>query len=273
LYSDDDEVLFRASRPIILNGIETVATRGDLADRAIVFVLPPIPDQERRTERALWGAVDTVAPGVLGAVLDVLAKGLRALPDTTLAHAPRMADFAQWIAACAPAVGWQADRMLAAYAANRAGATAVVLESSAVAEAVLSLMADVRSFVGTGGALLEKLTMHVPETVTRDRMRWPGSARKLASELRRLAPALRAVGVNVTFPAPTDRPRNLLLTTVGTVGPSGQCDVSDGLSDGLARLSDRSSAKNTSNGAGSDDPDSSDDLLPISDALLDEPLQ
>jgi len=44
LYSDDDEVLFQASRPILLNGIEDVIRRPDLADRAIFLTLA-----ERRT--------------------------------------------------------------------------------------------------------------------------------------------------------------------------------------------------------------------------------
>jgi hypothetical protein len=34
LYTDADEVLFQAARPTILNGIEDVITRQDLADRA-----------------------------------------------------------------------------------------------------------------------------------------------------------------------------------------------------------------------------------------------
>lgn len=35
LYSDQDEVLFDAARPVILNGIEDIVTRPDLADRAL----------------------------------------------------------------------------------------------------------------------------------------------------------------------------------------------------------------------------------------------
>src|SRR5271166_2330593 len=34
LYTDADEVLFQAARPAILNGIEDIITRQDLADRA-----------------------------------------------------------------------------------------------------------------------------------------------------------------------------------------------------------------------------------------------
>jgi hypothetical protein len=35
LYSDDEEVLFQATRPTLLNGIEDIISRPDLADRAI----------------------------------------------------------------------------------------------------------------------------------------------------------------------------------------------------------------------------------------------
>ena len=45
LYTDADEVLFQAARPILLNGIEDVIGRSDLADRALFLTLPPIADR------------------------------------------------------------------------------------------------------------------------------------------------------------------------------------------------------------------------------------
>jgi len=54
LYTDCDEVLFQAARPAILNGIEDVVCRSDLADRAMFLALEPITDERRRTERQLW---------------------------------------------------------------------------------------------------------------------------------------------------------------------------------------------------------------------------
>jgi hypothetical protein len=42
LYTDDEEVLFQAARPILLNGIEEVISRPDLGDRAIFLTLAPI---------------------------------------------------------------------------------------------------------------------------------------------------------------------------------------------------------------------------------------
>jgi hypothetical protein len=53
LYSDQDEVLFDAARPVILNGIEDIVTRPDLADRAMFLTLEPIPEEGRRPEAEL----------------------------------------------------------------------------------------------------------------------------------------------------------------------------------------------------------------------------
>src|SRR6516162_2685415 len=100
LYTDCDEVLFQAARPAILNGIEDIVCRSDLADRAIFLTLEPIADERRRTERQLWREFEVVRPRVLGALLDAAAHGLRRLPQVRLERSPRMADFALWATAC-----------------------------------------------------------------------------------------------------------------------------------------------------------------------------
>jgi hypothetical protein len=48
LYENTEEVLIEAKRPVILNGIEELTTRGDLLDRSLVLTLPAIPDDKRR---------------------------------------------------------------------------------------------------------------------------------------------------------------------------------------------------------------------------------
>src|SRR4030081_2364640 len=81
LYTDQDEVLFDAARPIILNGIEDFITRPDLGDRAIFLTLASIADANRRAERRLWRDFATARPRILGALLDAATHGLRRLPD------------------------------------------------------------------------------------------------------------------------------------------------------------------------------------------------
>src|SRR6266436_5358975 len=104
LYTDQDEVLFDAARPVILNGIEEIVTRPDLADRAVFLTLQPIPEEHRRPEQELWAAFDAARPRVLGVLLDAVVVGLKRLPATRLEKLPRMADFALWATACETAL-------------------------------------------------------------------------------------------------------------------------------------------------------------------------
>ena len=73
LYTDQDEVLFDAARPVILNGIEDIVTRPDLADRAILLMLEPILEERRRPERELWAAFEEERPRILDVLLDAEA--------------------------------------------------------------------------------------------------------------------------------------------------------------------------------------------------------
>jgi hypothetical protein len=72
-YTDDEEIIFKSKRPVMLNGISEIATRPDLLDRAIIVALPVIPDEERRAETEIWNDFNDVYPQVLGVFLDAVA--------------------------------------------------------------------------------------------------------------------------------------------------------------------------------------------------------
>jgi Terminase RNaseH-like domain len=91
LFTDQDEILFTAARPIILNGIEDIIIRPDLADRAIVLMLAPIAERQRRPEHELWREFELARPYILGVLLDAAARGLHMLPHARLRRLPRMA--------------------------------------------------------------------------------------------------------------------------------------------------------------------------------------
>jgi hypothetical protein len=50
LYTDNEEIIFEARRPVIFNGIEELATQADLLDRSVILSLAEIPDEKRRDE-------------------------------------------------------------------------------------------------------------------------------------------------------------------------------------------------------------------------------
>jgi len=199
LYTDGDEKTFDAQRPIIRNAIDEVATSGDLLDRAIVVYLPRIPDTERRTEAALRQDFEGARPFILGATFDIVVQGLRKLPSVRRDWLPRMADFALWGCAVAPALGWTPEEFLAAYSANRETSNDIALENSLVAPALLEIMETERlTWEGTASQLLELLNDKAKES-TRKQRAWPKTPGDLAKGLRRLVPNLRTAGVGVEF--------------------------------------------------------------------------
>lgn len=92
LYSDQDEVLFDAARPVILNGIEDIVIRPDLADRAVFLTLEPILEERRRPEQELWAAFELERPRILGVLLDAVAKDLAMLSQICPCGRQRHAD-------------------------------------------------------------------------------------------------------------------------------------------------------------------------------------
>jgi DNA polymerase I-like protein with 3'-5' exonuclease and polymerase domains len=198
LYTDADEVLFDATRPIILNGIEEIATRNDLLDRAIITYLPQIPDPSRQTEDEFWQRFEAARPRILGALCDAVSVALRRLATVKLARLPRMADFARWATAVEPALGLEPGAVVRAYAENRTQANELTLEASPVAQAVQTLVRVEGQWKGTASQLLDDLNRTATEG-QRAAQGWPKAGRTLANTLRRLAPNLRAAGVAVSF--------------------------------------------------------------------------
>lgn len=204
LYTDGEEHIFSAQKPIILNGIAHVVTRGDLADRALSLTLPAIPESRRRDERTFWRAFEDAQPTMLGALLDAVVMALRRVGSITLPVKPRMADFATWVSAAEPACPWDEGAFLRAYTANRQGAIEAQLEDDVVADCARKLA----PWKGTATDLLAELTKVTDETLTK-RKDWPyTTARKVADALRRVAPALRQTGLHVNFLKDTSSKRS-----------------------------------------------------------------
>ena len=183
LYTDDGEVVFSAMRPMILNGIDNIVGRSDLADRAIFLTLRTIADTDRKTEEELWRSFEEVRPKILGALLDATVKGVERLPNIRLDQLPRMADFARWVVACEPAL-FPEGPFMAAYTANRDGANAAMVEGNPLANAVRTLMDEQESkaWEGTASDLYNKLKEIVGEATTKGK-EWPANVRRIGIEL------------------------------------------------------------------------------------------
>jgi hypothetical protein len=213
LYTDQDEVLFDAARPVILNGIEEIVTRPDLADRAVFLTLQPIPEEHRRPEQELWAAFNAERPRVLGVLLDAVVEGLKRLPETRLEKLPRMADFALWATACEMKL-WPAGTFWSAYCGNRDEAVEGVIDADPIATAVRAMMATQTVWTGTASDLLGALAVVSGERVANSKT-WPDGPRALAGRLRRAATFLRKIGIEIGFGREgRARTRTINITTI-----------------------------------------------------------
>ena len=181
LYTDQDEMLFDAARPVILNGIEDVITRPDLADRARFLTLPSISQVQRRREQELWREFELARARLLGALLDAASHGLRTPPHVRL-------DFAQWAAACESAL-WPSGTFSRAYASNRRAAIESIRRRSGGRLRARDygraqhLDGKRRRPAAYRGRLARDSTRTSPG--------WPKNSRALAGRLRRAQTALR----------------------------------------------------------------------------------
>ncbi len=197
LYSDADEQLFDAQRPVLLNGIDAPSTRPDLLDRAVRVVLPAIPEDARRTEAELLGAFNAARPKLLGLLCTATQTAFRRRGEVQLDRLPRMADWASWVVACEPALDLDQGSFLAAFHENRLASVNVALEASAVGGYLIRL-ADADGFTGSAAELLAWLIGEASDA-DRHRRDWPTSPALLSKAIRRISPELRRLGIDVTF--------------------------------------------------------------------------
>jgi hypothetical protein len=214
LFTDSDEFLIHVARPIIVNGIGSLATRSDLLDRAVLVELPRIGDEARRSEAEFWTSFDCDHPRLLGALLDAVSAALAGEGGVQLDRPPRMADATRWIMAAEPALRWPHGSFLAAYTRNRSSAHELALDAAPIVPA-LRVVVSSGSWTGTAAQLLAALAGKVGDEVTRGRD-WPASSIALGNQLRRLAPDLRSTGMKIDFTRENGTGRRLIAISTPT---------------------------------------------------------
>jgi hypothetical protein len=196
LFTDDTEILFNARRPLILNGISDIATRHDLADRALIVHLPPILEKKRVSEKQLEAAWKKAKPAILKTLLDAVVSALRNLNDVVLPGLPRMADFATWVTAAEDGLRWTKGTFMKAYEANRMNLIDIALEADIVATAIMELMKETAKWSGTASQLYQKLKNLVPDYERKTNV-WPKGANVLSGRLIRSQTFLRKKGIEI----------------------------------------------------------------------------
>jgi hypothetical protein len=202
LYTDTDETLFEAKRPIVINGIPDLATRPDLADRSIVLILPPIEEREKISEKTFWRAFDQQMPKLLGVLLDAMCLALRDENDLRDQYeregvkTPRMVDAAIWVDAAAPALTWNRGEIIKLLLENRVNIQKHIVDADLVGGAIQAFMKTRTEWKGYSTDLLKAVREVVSEEV-RSQKDWPKAANNFTNKLRAAAPGIRMSGIEI----------------------------------------------------------------------------
>ncbi|MBY6678337.1 ATP-binding protein [Rhodococcus sp. BP-332] len=190
LYTDDGLSIVKFNRCVIANGIDVGAHRGDLAERLINAELLRIPSCQRRSEKDLNDTWEITKPIIFGALLDLAAKVHLHLPSVALVSHPRMADFAQVLAAVDSICGTEG---LERYLGKAALSAQDTLSADPFIERIL--LTITATFSGGATELLRRCQ---PEEISwRQPLVWPKNSRAVTGILRRNAPAMRSLGWGV----------------------------------------------------------------------------
>jgi hypothetical protein len=195
LYTNSDIVVMAFRRVLLLTSIDAGALRGDLAERLVTLELERIPSDRRRTDRQVAEDYADAHPRIMGALLDVVAEVLGALPlvRAEMTERPRMADFAEVLAALDKVRGTDS---LDEYLRSAKRLSRDVVEGDPIGAAVLELLTYQDEWNGPASVLLAELGRASSSPGGKG---WPGAPKALTARLKKLAPALRDAGVDINY--------------------------------------------------------------------------
>jgi len=192
LYSDSDESVIQVKRPVIINSISAVASRSDLIDRVIHLDLPRI--EGHRLAEDMEFEFNRDLPSILGGLFTIFTNTLRALPKIHIDNLPRMADFVLLGEAMHQAMGI-GKPFKELFLENRTESLRRSLDSSPIAIAIQSYIKEHNLFTGT----YKELKVLLDREYYQKGEGWPKSPRGLSEILKRSAPALREIGIEIVF--------------------------------------------------------------------------
>lgn len=169
LYTNDGEIVFNHRRPVIVNGINRLVERFDLADRCFMIELPQFEERKFLLEGQLDADFAEAAPAIFAAILDGLVSATRDHRTITPVKT-RMIDVATWIEAAGPSLGFQRGEFAKAYLARKGEAVDAGIDRDPVASAIDQLIKDCGA--GLSRAVLPEILRDMtenPEDVTT----WP----------------------------------------------------------------------------------------------------
>lgn len=203
LYTNSEATMFKAMRPVVINGIENVARRPDLLDRALIIDVPEIPEDLRISREEQAAKTSLLLPIILGGIMNALKEYLQVVENnySSTVKLLRMADFHKFAVTLEHACLLPSN-ITEVYTQNRVESTEDVATSDPICLCIMSLLTDPSRkgiWKGTATELLNILT-HIKNHSYHEYLKetskeaWVSSPKHLSERLKRITPALRTQG-------------------------------------------------------------------------------
>lgn len=195
LYTDEDDIVFKFKRCVILNGINISATKPDILDRCLLIKMrrlsrSQINKKEEELNREFW----EVLPQILGGIFTTLSKAMAIKNEIKLSELPRMADATEWGYAICEAMGIEGRHFLNAYYENVKFQNSEIISSTPLAVALQNFAEKRKTWEGTSSELLAKLEEIADDRDKRHKA-WPKASNVLTRRLNELKTNLEEMGI------------------------------------------------------------------------------
>jgi len=213
LYTTNDEMTLSIKKPILLNGIDEIAERGDLVSRSIKIELQKL--KQSKTETSVWSEFMANTPDILGALLDGLSMSLKNSDKIKIDQLLRMSDFCKWASAGGNAYGWNKNDFMTAYRENIQSSYIDSIEASTFATGIVQMFKDRLEFEGSPLELLQEVEDSFISDKVKHSHNWITTAKGVMNKLNRYQDALEVYGI--TFVKEKDRTNRTILTITRNV--------------------------------------------------------
>jgi energy-coupling factor transporter ATP-binding protein EcfA2 len=212
-YSNADEYFIQVCRPFVINGIDDLIYRPDLADRALVFHLPKITESSRALDSKIQSDLLDVLPSIFGSILDGVSSGLKNLSKVTLKEKIRLADFGEIACASLIAYGYAQDQVYQCLQSNRHDLGIDTIESNPIGRALVKFMSDKTEWKGKPSEL---------STIVKNALDYEGTSyyhktpSAISREINRIIPELKHKDITVDH-VRTSKTRFLIIKNMSSL--------------------------------------------------------
>lgn len=208
-YTDDEDVIYRVIRPVLISGIPRLIHRADLNDRSIILTVKRILEDKRKTQAELDAKFERLKPELLGAIFNILSDAIRKFKTTQPKISPRSADWYRLGCCIADSIdGYTQANFELAYKKVQERQIDYALQESPVALAAKFLVDKCGGvWKGTATQLLEFDVFESKKVLStedlsymqclQDHPEWPKNSSVLGKELARCRPTLEAIGIDM----------------------------------------------------------------------------